>query len=108
MTRLDLEGRRARAAERLALVRARVAELDHQRTVRASRKRRLGMAAAVLACAPLLLLFTPRAAEPPYVEIVSSGKVEIEYQGRSPAIRVHRGLVERRTVPHAEVHRGAR
>ncbi|HZZ85024.1 MAG TPA: hypothetical protein VFE30_10845 [Anaeromyxobacteraceae bacterium] len=108
MTRaMNLDDRRARAAERLALVRARVAELEHQRRVRAGRKRLLAGAAAALACAPLLLLLS-RPAERPYVEIVTSGKVEIEYQGRAPAIRVHRGLLERRTVPHAEVHRGER
>ncbi|BDG08740.1 hypothetical protein [Anaeromyxobacter paludicola] len=99
------EDRRARAAERVALVRARVAELEHQREVRRRRKRGLAGAAALLACAPLVLLATRDRTERPYVEIVSSGKVEIEYQGRTPAIQVHRGLLERRTVPHAEVRR---
>ncbi len=94
---------RSRAADRLAMVRARVAELEHRRTVRASRKRlfaRMGVLAAV-ACAPLLLLVVPRTPEPRYLEIVSSGRIEIEYQGRAPDIRVHRGLLERRTVAHA-------
>ena len=62
--------------------------------------------AALVACVPLLLLARP--AERPYVEIVSSGKVEVEYQGRAPAIRIHRGLLERRTVPHGEIHRSDR
>lgn len=107
MTGATNQGSNARAAERLALVRARVAELERQRRVRAARKRLLAGAAALLACAPLAYLLL-RPAEPPYVEIVSSGKVEVEYQGRAPAIRVHRGLLERRTVPHAEVHRSDR
>lgn len=103
MTPRQLDARRTRALERLELVRARVAELERQRGVRRRRKWILSGAAALVACASLLLLARP--AERPYVEIVSSGKVEVEYQGRVPAIHVHRGLLERRTVPHGEIHR---